>query len=46
MPKFVEEFIENYFWNDFYFEIQDFPSGFEEEILIPDTYVPENIVTM
>ena len=46
MPKFVEEIVENYFWNDFDFEIPDFPSDSEEEILIPDAYVPENIVTM
>ena len=31
MPKFVEEIVENYFWNDFDFEIQDFPSGSEKE---------------
>ena len=36
MPKFVEEIVENYFWNDFDFEIQDFPSGSEEEFLFPD----------
>ena len=36
MPKFVEEIIENHFWNDDDFEIPDFPSGSEEEILIPD----------
>ena len=47
MPKFVEEIIENYFWNDFDFEIPDFPSGSdcrrqqspqaaEEEFLFPD----------
>ena len=31
MPKFVEEIVENYFWNNFDFEIQDFPSGSVEE---------------
>ena len=29
MPKFVEEILENYFWNDS--EILDFPSGSEKE---------------
>ena len=41
MPKFVEEIIENYFWNDVDFEIPDFPSGSEEEILFL-----ENIETL
>ena len=36
MPKFVEEIIENYFWNDDAFENPDFPSGSEEEFLFPD----------
>ena len=36
MPKFVEEIIENYFWNDDNFEILDFPSGSEEEFIFPD----------
>lgn len=27
MPKFIEQIIENHFWNDFDFEIPDFPSG-------------------
>ena len=36
MPKFVEEIIENHFWNDDAFENQDFPSGSEEEFIFPD----------
>ena len=36
MPKFIEQIIENHFWNDFGFEIPDFPSGSEEEFLFPD----------
>ena len=36
MPKFVEEIVENYFWNDFDFEIPDSLSGSEEEFLFPD----------
>ena len=36
MPKFVEEIIENHFWNETSFEIPDFPSGSEEEFLFPD----------
>ena len=31
MPKFIEEIIENHFWNEIPFEIPDFPSGSEEE---------------
>ena len=45
MPKFVEEIVENYFWNNFDFEIPDFPDE-EADLNIPDAYVPENIVTM
>ena len=47
MPKFVEEIIENHFWNDADFEIPDFSLGSdEEEIRIEDAYVPDNIETM
>ena len=47
MPKFVQEIIENHFWNDVDFEIPDFPSGSEEEeIRIEDAFVPDNIETM
>ena len=57
MPTFVEEIIENHFWNDDDFKIPDFPSGSEEEILIqrsgsaqhcriPDAFVFDNIETM
>ena len=31
MPKFIEQILENYFWNDVDFENQDFPSGSEKE---------------
>ena len=41
MPKFIEQIIENHFWNDDDFEIPDFPSGSEEEFLFP-----ENIETL
>lgn len=47
MPKFILEIIENHFWNDVDFEIPDFPLGSdEEEIRIPDAFVPENIETL
>ena len=36
MPKFVQEIIENHFWNDVDFEIPDFPSGSDEEFFFPD----------
>ena len=36
MPKFIEEIIENHFWNEIPFEIPDFSLGSDEEILIPD----------
>lgn len=36
MPKFIEQIIENHFWNDDYLEIPDFSSGSEEEFLFPD----------
>ena len=36
MPKFVEEIIENHFWNDDASENPDFPSGSEEEFIFPD----------
>ena len=32
MPKFIEQIIENHFWNDDYLVIPDFPSDFEKEI--------------
>ena len=38
MPKFIEEIIENHFWNEIPFEIPDFPLGSGEEILIPDDF--------
>ena len=31
MPKFIEQIIENHFWNAVDFEIPDFPSGSEKE---------------
>ena len=31
MPKFIEQIIENHFWNDVDLEIPDFPSGSEKE---------------
>ena len=31
MPKFIEEILENHFWNDVDREIPDFPSGSEKE---------------
>ena len=31
MPKFIEQIIENHFWNDVDFKIPDFPSGSEKE---------------
>ena len=31
MPKFIEQIIENHFWNDVDFVIPDFPSGSEKE---------------
>ena len=47
MPKFIEEIIENYFWNAVDFEIPDFSLGSdEEEIRIEDAFVSENIETM
>ena len=46
MPKFIEQIIENHFWNDDDFEIPDFPDLSEEEIRIPDAFVPDNIETM
>ena len=47
MPKFVQEIIENHFWNETSFEIPDFSLGSdEEEIRIEDAYVPDNIETM
>ena len=32
MPKFIEQIIENHFWNVTEFEIPYFPSGSEKEI--------------
>ena len=46
MPKFIEQIIENYFWNDDDFTIPDFPSGSEEEIRIEDAFVEDNIETI
>ena len=48
MPKFVEEIIENHFWNDVDFEIPDFPSGSDEEVapIFEDAFIPENILTL
>ena len=47
MPKFIEQIIENHFWNEIYFEIPDFSLGSdEEEIRIEDAYVPDNIDTI
>ena len=47
MPKFIEQIIENHFWNDDDFEIPDFSLGSdEEEIHIEDAFVPDNIETI
>ena len=46
MPKFIEQIIENHFWNDVDFENPDFPENSDEEILIPDAFVFDNIETM
>ena len=47
MPKFIEQIIENHFWNDDDFETPDFSLGSdEEEIRIEDAYVEDNIETM
>ena len=47
MPKFVQEILDNLDFDfDFEIEIPDFPSGSEEEIRIPDAFVPDNIETM
>ena len=47
MPKFVQEIIENHFWNETSFKIPDFSLGSdEEEIRIEDAYVPDNIETI
>ena len=45
MSKFIQEFLDNLDF-DFDFEIPDFPSGSEEEICIPDAFVPDNIETI
>ena len=46
MPKFIEEIIENHFWNEIPFEIPDFPENDKDEIVIPDAFIPDNIVTL
>ena len=45
MPKFVQQIIENYFWDEISFEIPEFLNE-EPEIRIEDAFVPENIETM
>ena len=47
MPKFIEEILDNLDFDfDFEIEIPDFPDLSEEEIRIPDAFIPDNIVTM
>ena len=46
MPKFIQEILENHLSNEISFEIPDFPYDSEEEIRIPDAFVPDNIETM
>ncbi len=48
MPKFIEEIIENNFWNEIPFEIPDFSFGSDEEVdpIFEDAFIPENILTL
>lgn len=47
MPKFIEQIIENHFWNEIPFEIPDFSLGSdEEEIRIEDAFIPDDIETI
>ena len=55
MPKFIQDVIdnldidsdiENLLWINVAFENPDFPDLSEEEIRIPDAFVPDNIETM
>ena len=47
MPKFIEQIIENHFWNETPFEIPDFSLGSDEkEIRIEDAFIPDDILTL
>ena len=47
MPKFIEQIIENHFWNEISFRIPDFSLGSdEEEIRIEDAFIPDDIETI
>ena len=47
MPKFIEQIIENHFWNEISFGIPDFSLGSdEEEIRIEDAFIPDDIETI